>query len=73
MIGDIMARLKVPGTCETSHDSGDSWRSLTRVSERTPTNGVSGVRRGLRNQPVSFDDDDLLLLMTMEDERNECV
>ncbi len=67
-----MSRLKVPGTCETSHGSGDSWRSPIRVSEKAPTNGVSGVRRGSRNQPVSFDDD-LLLLMTMEDQRDECV
>jgi hypothetical protein len=72
MIGDIMARLKVPGTCETSHDSDDSWRSLIQPSERTLTNGVLGVRRGSRNQPVSFDDD-LLLLTVMEDQRNECV
>ena len=72
MTGDTTSRLKVPGTCETYRDSEGSWRSPIRALGKTPTNGVSGVRRGLRNQPVLCDDD-LLLLMTMEDERNECV
>lgn len=63
---------KLPEKCGTSRGCEGLWRLQTLTSEKTATPTATDRQRGKQYRRVLCDDD-LLLLMTMEDERNECV